>query len=310
MLEYKNINIVIDDHVILRDVSFTVKKGSIVGIAGESGSGKTVLAKHTLGLLEKPFKVNSGYISFLGNIYDSNDSKIPLRGKEISMIFQNPTASLNPVMTIGEQMIETIRVHNKDINYNEKAVELLNIVKIDNPEQRLKSYPHNLSGGMNQRVMIAMALSSNPKILIADEPTTALDVTIQKGIIELLIELNQKNNLTIVFISHDLKLLQSISDKIVILYAGEIMEEINSLDLINDRIKNPYTKMLKRCVPSIKDDFVEKLETIEGVIPKNSKEYENRCIFSDRCPYAKDNCFSSKPEFKNGVKCHYPLWES
>ncbi|MCA1927495.1 MAG: ABC transporter ATP-binding protein [Calditerrivibrio sp.] len=310
MLEYKNINISIDEHIILRDVSFTVETGSIVGIAGESGSGKTVLAKHTLGLLDEPFKNVSGEIVFLGKVYNSNDSKIPLRGRYISMIFQNPTASLNPVMTIGEQMIETIRIHNKGINYYEKAVELLNIVKIDNPEQRLKSYPHNLSGGMNQRVMIAMSLSSNPKLLIADEPTTALDVTIQKGIIELLIELNQKNNLTIVFISHDLKLLQSISDKIIILYAGEVMEEINSMDLINDRIKNPYTKMLKRCVPSIKDDFVENLETIDGVIPKNSKEYENRCIFSDRCPYAKEQCFSSKPDFKNGVRCHYPLWES
>jgi len=197
MLEYNKISIHVEKHTILQDVSFKIEKGSIVGLAGESGSGKSVLAKHTLGLLGRPFQLLSGEIVFDGKPYQSNESKSKLRGKEISMIFQNPTAALNPVMTIGKQLIETISIHNKGKNAKEMAIDLLKRVEIDNPEQRLKSYPHNLSGGMNQRVMIAMALSSNPKLLIADEPTTALDVTIQKSIIELLLNINQTQNLTI-----------------------------------------------------------------------------------------------------------------
>ncbi|MEF3254415.1 MAG: ABC transporter ATP-binding protein [Deferribacterales bacterium] len=306
MLKYKNINVNIDDHIILNDVNFVVEEGTIVGIAGESGSGKTVLAKHTLGLLNSPFKY-TGEMEFLGKSYITNDSKEEIRGRSISMIFQNPTASLNPVMTIGEQLIETIKIHNRDINYRSKAIELLTLVGIDNSEERLKSYPHNLSGGMNQRVMIAMALSSNPKLLIADEPTTALDVTIQKGIIELLLKLNKEQKLTILFISHDLKLLQAISDKIIILYSGEIFEEITAEDIIEDKIKNPYTKLLKKSVPSLKDGKVEFLETIEGIIPKNSNQYKSRCIFHERCPYAQKLCISEKPKYENGVRCHFPL---
>lgn len=309
MLKYNQISIRVDRHTILQDVSFNIEKGSIVGLAGESGSGKSVLAKYTLGLLGRPFQMLSGEVIFDGKSYQSNESKAKLRGKEISMIFQNPTAALNPVMTIGKQLIETISVHNQGKNPKEMAIDLLKCVEIDNPEQRLKSYPHNLSGGMNQRIMIAMALSSNPKLLIADEPTTALDVTIQKSIIELLLHINKTQNLTILFISHDLKLLQSISDKIVVLYAGEIMEEITSSELINGKIKNPYTYLLKRCVPSLKEDM-ELLETISGNIPKNGDYFNDKCIFSDRCPFAKERCLKEKPLFTNGVKCHYPLWRN
>jgi len=306
MLKIKDLSIGIENQIILRNISLEVKRGEILAIAGESGSGKTVLAKYILGLLGTPFKIESEKIEFEGKDYSTTDSKKVLRGKYISMIFQNPTSSLNPVLTIGDQLIETIKLYNKGINYKEMAIELLKSVEIDKPDQRLNSYPHNLSGGMNQRVMIAMALASNPKLLIADEPTTALDITIQNEIIKLLLKLNKEKDLTIIFISHDLKLLQSISNRVIILYAGEILEEISSLDLFENKIKHPYTFLLKRSVPNINDN-VEFLETIEGYIPKNSSEFDNACIFYPRCPFSKEICKNEKPALKNNVKCHFPL---
>ncbi len=309
MLKIDNLTIKIASHIILRDLSLQIREGEILGIAGESGSGKTVLAKYMLGLMNHPFEITSEKMLFYNEDVSSPTAKVKLRGRSISMIFQNPTSSLNPVITIGNQLIETLKLHNKGINYKERAIELLKSVEIDNPEQRLNNYPHNLSGGMNQRVMIALALASNPKLLIADEPTTALDVTIQQEIIKLLLKLNKEKKLTIIFISHDLKLLQSIADRIMILYAGEILEEISSDELLKNRIKHPYTYLLKRSVPNIHDNL-EYLETIEGIIPKNGIEFDGSCIFYPRCSFVKEQCKIQKPTFENNVRCHFPLCQN
>ena len=236
-----------------------------------------------------------------------NDYKA-VRGKKVSMIFQNPQSSLNPVMTIGQQLIETILLHDKSLNKKaakEKAVKLLQDVEIDLAESRLESFPHQLSGGMNQRVMIAIALASNPDILIADEPTTALDVTIQSQIINLIKKLNTEKNLSIIFISHDLALLSSICNRVAVLYSGELMEIVKADDLLLNKEKHPYTHALKACIPQIgkKDE----LTTIKGFIEKNNFLYNEKCIFADRCNNSIDVCFNKKPVFKNGSSCQNPL---
>ncbi len=296
---------------ILKDFSIKVKKGEIFGLAGESGSGKSVLAKSILGLNSPPLYKTNGNICIDNVILNTEKDFKDIRGKKVSMIFQNPQSSLNPVMTIGSQLIETIMLHNKEISKNNakvKAVELLHNVEIDNPEERLLCYPHQLSGGMNQRVMIAIALASNPDILIADEPTTALDVTIQAQIIKLIKRLNNDNKLTIIFISHDLALLASICSKIAVLYSAELMEIISSESLINGKEKHPYTSALKQCITKIghKEDLV----TIKGFIQKNTFIYNEKCIFADRCDNSINICYSNKPIFINGYKCHNPKGRS
>lgn len=297
-----------DNFYILRDFNLSVKKGEILGIAGESGSGKSVFAKTLLGLNKKPVVKTNGTISLNDNILNSKKDFENIRGKKISMIFQNPQSSLNPVMTIGSQLIETIKLHHKNISkkdaYN-MAVQLLKDVEIDMPEERMKSYPHQFSGGMNQRVMTAIALASEPEILIADEPTTALDVTIQEQIIKLIKKLNKEKNLTIIFISHDLMLLSVICHRIAVLYCGELMEILNAGALAENLQNHPYTDALKKCIPEINKK--NELISIKGMIGKNNFMYNEKCIFADRCNYAKDMCFNKKPVYKNNIKCHYPL---
>lgn len=295
---------------ILRDISLNLAHGEILGIAGESGSGKTVLSKTLMGLIQFPLVKTEGKISIKGKTHKNLNELKSYRGNFLSMIFQNPTASLNPVFTIGYQLTESIMIHN---NYSKQdamkqAVKLLQEVEIDYPEERMKSYPHNLSGGMNQRVMIALALSTNPEVLIADEPTTALDVTIQAQIIDLLLKLNREKNISIVFISHDLSLLESVAHNLIVFYAGEIMEKLPSKELKKGNIRHPYTFALKSCVPDLRKKS-EFLYSIPGTIKMNTIEDDNRCIFYKRCDHATNICEKQKPSFKNGInyKCHNPL---
>ena len=312
MLKIKNLTVNLcsqnDPFYILRNISFNINRGEILGFAGESGSGKSVLAKTILGLNKPPIKTTSGEIIYNGTPLKSNADFKAVRGKKISMIFQTPTVSLNPVMTIGYQLVETIRLHNPNISKQtalKLASELLEQVEIDRPSERLSAYPHQLSGGMNQRVMIAIALASNPELLIADEPTTALDVTVQAQIIKLLLKLNKERHFTMMFISHDLSLLMSICSRIAVLYCGELMEIATKDNLIKNLPYHPYTEALKNCIPKIGKHNT--LTTIKGSIGKNNHTADNSCIFAQRCSKAKTLCTEKKPIFNGKYACHFPL---
>lgn len=312
MLEIKNLTVELcspENHFyILRNVSLSLKKGEILGLAGESGSGKSVMAKTLLGINPAPVFKTCGEIIVDGLTLSREKDFEAVRGKKISMIFQNPTGSLNPVMDIGAQLSETIRLYDKKLSKKEalkKSLELLKSVEIDLPEERLKAYPHQLSGGMNQRVMIALALAADPEIIIADEPTTALDVTIQEQVIKLLYKLNKEKGLSILFISHDLSLLERICSRIAVLYCGELMEILTAEKLRENRPRHPYTKALKECIPEI--GIKTKLKTIKGNIGRNDASKERICIFADRCLRSEKICFSEKPEFNGKYSCYRPF---
>jgi oligopeptide/dipeptide ABC transporter ATP-binding protein len=293
---------------ILRNVSFTLNRGEILGIAGESGSGKTILSKTILGLIKPPIiKTRGKIILNKKNLIHKSDFHA-IRGKHISVILQNPISSLNPVVKIGKQLIETIEFHHKNLTREqviEYAINSLKEVEIDYPEERLNSYPFNLSGGMNQRVMIALALACNSEILIADEPTTALDVSIQAQILNLIKNLQKKRDLSILFISHDISLLSKIADRIIILYAGEIMEYLSPPFNI-ENVNHPYTFSLFKCIPTLESDD-NKLYTIPGTIIKNSPEMDNSCIFYPRCFNRIEICKTQKPTLIHNYFCFNPL---
>ncbi len=312
MLNINNLNIELnsayEQFYILKNFSLDINKGEILGLAGESGSGKSVLAKTILGIISDPVIKTGGTITLDGNKLETKNDFKRIRGSKITMIFQNPLSSLNPVMTVGSQLVETIKLHNKKISNSDAHIEaekLLTDVEIDNPKDRLNAYPHQLSGGMNQRVMIALALAANPEILIADEPTTALDVTTQTQIINLIKKLNKSRGLTILFISHDLSLLSAICDRVAILYCAELMEIADKSKLNNNSLSHPYTIALKKCIPQINED--KPLNTIRGTIGRNTTDKNNSCIFVNRCDYADNTCKSTKPIFNGQYACHHPV---
>ena len=274
-------------------VSFNIKKGETLGIVGESGCGKSVTSMSILRLIPpQSGKIASGEILFGGkDLTKLSDKEIrQIRGNEIAMIFQDSMTGLNPVMTIGKQLVETITAHSKMDKKEawERAREMLMKVGIPSPAQRLKEYPHQLSGGMRQRVMIAMALSCNAALFIADEPTTALDVTIQAQILELMRELKEKENKSIMLITHDMGLVAQMADRVLVMYAGQMIEQAPVLELF-DHPAHPYTKALLRSVPGIMDRRDRVLESIEGMVPE---QYDmiTGCRFADRCPYRRDIC--------------------
>jgi len=279
-------------------ISFNLGKGKILGFVGESGSGKSVTALSIMGLIQSPpGKIGADSIYFDGkNLRDLSKKELRrIRGNEISMVFQEPMTSLNPVLTIGEQITEVLLQHKK-ISFREarkRAVELLELVNIPMPEQRLKEYPHNLSGGMRQRVMIAIALACNPKLLIADEPTTALDVTIQAQILELLKEIREKLNTSIILITHDMGVIAEVTDYVAVMYCGKIVEYADTVSILKEP-KHPYTKALINTIPKL-DEQNEVLDTIPGMVP-SLYNLPKGCKFQPRCNSALPICSEKEPQ--------------
>ena len=291
----------------LNDVSFKVREGEVLGIVGESGSGKSVTAYSLMGLTAYPGKLIGGTIDFNGHrINDMSEADFrKMRGNEVSIIFQDPMTSLNPVYTIGNQIEEVILLHtdkNKK-EAHERARELLELVGINEPEKRLKQYPHELSGGMRQRVMIAIALACEPKLLIADEPTTALDVTIQAQILELILELKDKLGMAIIMITHDLGIVANMCDRIAVMYAGHIIE-YGLTDDIFYHPKHEYTKGLIRSIPKLDAKEHERLVPIEGT-PVDMLNPPKGCPFAPRCDSCMKICLRKMPPVTNITDVHY-----
>lgn len=296
-------------------VSYEVNEGEVLGIVGESGSGKSVSSLAIMGLIDFPGRVMANSLRFNGhNLLDLKPKeKQKIVGADVAMIFQDAMTSLNPSYTVGYQIMEALKVHQGGSKAwrKERAVELLTMVGIPDPTSRLDVYPHQLSGGMSQRVMIAMAIACNPKLLIADEPTTALDVTIQAQIIDLLLELQRKENMALILITHDLALVAESAHRIIVMYAGQVVEEGKSEQIFKSPL-HPYTQALLKALP----EFAEgksRLQSLPGVVP-GKYDRPQGCLLNPRCPYATDLCRQKEPELRtvNGrqVKCHTPLNES
>ena len=293
-------------------ISYQVNQGEVLGIVGESGSGKSVSSLAVMGLIDFLGRVSAQGLAFEGKdlLSLAPKEKQELIGADIAMIFQDPMTSLNPAYTVGFQIMEAIKAHQSGSKKErrERTLELLRLVGIPDPESRIDVYPHQLSGGMSQRVMIAMAIACKPRLLIADEPTTALDVTIQAQIVDLLLELQQKECMSLILITHDLALVAEAAHRIIVMYAGQVVEEGRAEDIFREP-KHPYTQALLRSLP----EFAEgksRLQSLPGVVP-GKYDRPQGCLLNPRCPYATDLCRSVEPELRQignrQVKCHTPL---
>ena len=293
-------------------ISYQVNQGEVLGIVGESGSGKSVSSLAVMGLIDFPGRVSAKGLSFEGKdlLSLAPKEKQELIGADIAMIFQDPMTSLNPAYTVGFQVMAAIKAHQggSKKERRERTLELLRLVGIPDPESRIDVYPHQLSGGMSQRVMIAMAIACKPRLLIADEPTTALDVTIQAQIVDLLLELQQKECMSLILITHDLALVAEAAHRIIVMYAGQVVEEGRAEDIFREP-KHPYTQALLRSLP----EFAEgksRLQSLPGVVP-GKYDRPQGCLLNPRCPYATDLCRTVEPELRQvgnrQVKCHTPL---
>lgn len=277
---------------VLDDVSFSVNEGETVGIVGESGSGKSVCSLSIMGLLPKNGRVVNGEVNFMSqNLLGLKENSLnKFRGSKLTMIFQDPTLSLNPVLTIGDQLTEPMRIHMKlgKRESAERAKAILKQVGLTNPQALLKAYPHTLSGGMQQRVMIAIALSCDPLLLIADEPTTALDVTIQAQIMELLRMMRREVRMSLILITHDIGLIAEMADRVLVMYAGQIVEETDVFTLFKTPL-HPYTSALLESVPMINNTPGKKLIPIRGLVPEEYGEMK-ACRFVSRCKFSEKRC--------------------
>ena len=290
-------------------IHFYVDKGETVCIVGESGCGKSVTSLSIMGLLSRDGKVTDGTVLFDGqNLFEMTEKELDaIRGNQMTMIFQDPLTSLNPVFTIGSQITESIRTHmGLSRDEAEKRAEML-LVKVGMPDAKrtMKKFPHTLSGGMRQRAMIAMALSCNPRLLIADEPTTALDVTIQAQIMKLLKELQQENGMAVIFITHDIGLVARMADRVIVMYAGQLIEEAPVKELFQNP-RHPYTKALLASVPTIRDGEDRQLVSIPGIVPENYDDITG-CRFAKRCQYYHAECDKKQEDYQitpgHTVKC-------
>lgn len=290
----------------VRGVSFSVGEGEIVGLVGESGSGKSVTMKAVLSILPENAEISSDSLMLNGVDLSklSEDEYRKMRGKDMTMIFQDPMTALNPLVKVGKQLEEVILRHSNcsKAEAKKKAVEMLAKVGIPTPEQRVKQYPHEFSGGMRQRVLIAMALACEPKLLIADEPTTALDVTIQAQILDLLKELEGEYHTSIVLITHDMGVVATVCSKIAIMYGGLIMEAGTAEEIFYDP-KHPYTKALLRAIPSLDLKEGERLQSIDG-LPPSLVNPPKGCPFAERCEFSTERCRTAMPEYKQFSETH------
>ncbi|GAA7509642.1 dipeptide ABC transporter ATP-binding protein [Helicobacter pylori] len=295
-------------------ISYQATQGEVLGIVGESGSGKSVSSLAIMGLIDHPGRVSAESLQFENTDLLTLESKAKrqLIGADVAMIFQDPMTSLNPAYTVGFQIMEALKTHEGGTKKarKDRTLELLRLVGIPDPESRIDVYPHQLSGGMSQRVMIAMAIACKPKLLIADEPTTALDVTIQAQIMELLLELQKKECMSLILITHDLALVAEAADRIIVMYAGQIVEEGTAKDIFREP-KHPYTQALLRSLP----EFAEgksRLASLQGVVP-GKYDRPTGCLLNPRCPYATEYCRQVEPQLHHigsrKVKCHTPLNE-
>lgn len=306
LLSVRNLNVKFrtdnGDIQVLRDVSFDLNRGEVLGVVGESGCGKSMTALALMGLVPKPFgRISSGQIFFEGeDLANASEKHLrQIRGNQISMVFQEPMTSLNPLFTVGDQIAETLRAHF-DLTGREtrdRTIEMLKLVGIPSPETRVNEYPHQLSGGMRQRVMIAISLVCEPKLLIADEPTTALDVTVQAEIMELFIELQEKTGTAIILITHDIGVVAEMADRVMVMYAGRVVETGTTHGFVTQPM-HPYTHGLMSCVPKIHSNpsyDPEPLLEIPGVVPNLAELGANTCPFAPRCNNEIDKCRIEQP---------------
>lgn len=301
LLEIENLQVEFSGKKAVKGVSFSISEGEIVGIVGESGSGKSVTALSIMRLIEKPGEISNGRVIFHDegekiNLLKLSEKELEkILGDKISMIFQDPMTSLNPVLSIGYQIAETLRVH-RGLSKNAAKSETLNLLRrvgINNANERVNNYPHEFSGGMRQRVMIAMAIACQPKLLIADEPTTALDVTIQAQILKLLGEFKREFGMSIIFITHDLGVVANIADRVVVMYAGRVVETAKVAEIFNNP-QHPYAKALIASIPKLHDQ-PERLPTIEGAPPRLQTEEASGCSFYPRCHFRQNICDEKRP---------------
>ena len=300
MLDIKDLSVIyktdLETVYAVNDVTLSLEKGATLGLVGETGAGKTTLALTLMRLLpERTGKITSGSITFEGeSIVDLPEAHMrKIRGDKIAMIFQDPMTSLNPVLTVGEQIMEVIENHNTSLSRQEARKWAENMLeRVGIPAERFGEYPHQLSGGMKQRVVIAIALACNPKLLIADEPTTALDVTIQAQVLEMIYKLKSENNTSMILITHDLGVVAQNCDYVAIIYAGEVVEYGTLREIYKDT-KHPYTEGLFGSIPSLTSD-VKRLQAIDGMMPDPTKLPEG-CVFCERCKYAVPECSKTHP---------------
>ncbi|MCC4274469.1 MAG: dipeptide ABC transporter ATP-binding protein [Marinomonas sp.] len=312
LLKLENLSVTFGNFRAVDQISYSVNEGEVLGIVGESGSGKSVSSLSLMGLIDYPGKVSADELTFMDQDLLSmpEAQRRKITGSDIAMIFQDPMTSLNPCFTVGYQIIEALKTHQGGTKkeLKNRAIELLTLVGIPAPETRLSAYPHQLSGGMSQRVMIAIAIACNPKLLIADEPTTALDVTIQAQIIDLLIDLQEQKQMGLVLITHDLALVAEVAHRVIVMYAGQIVESGPASEVFSAP-QHPYTQALLASLPESAAGKA-RLEALPGVVP-GQYDRPKGCLLSPRCPYATDHCRNVEPAsqgpLERQVKCHTPL---